>query len=163
MKNKHLSVLFTLFAGLLIIFILSSCSATNRITVEKGAIPPEFKKHKTTLVCVLKGRKSYDKYMKRNMKSNYRGKMVFLEKGQLRGNKYEDLDKYRYLLDCDEERNVDIMTHRTTSYTYRFYILDRKTDKSYYAPGRSSFFGKLITAYATNLEKERTKAPVYDK
>jgi hypothetical protein len=120
--------------------------AIKKMTVENGAIPQEFGKDETILICVLKGRNSRDKYLKKNIKENYKGKYEFVLESELSSDKYKDTDLYRYLFDF---RTEFITSHGYNNVTNKmqidhvptsiYYILDRKT-KKYYESGVSSGF-----------------------
>jgi len=148
--------------------VLNSCGsivkseASNKMTVENGAIPPDLGKDNSTLICVLKGRDSRDNYMKKHIKKNYNGKYEFVLESDLNSEKYNDSDKYRYLFDYNagsvqstsfssptngfETRNLP-----TSSY----FIKDRKSNEYYFSNISSGFFSKLIEAYSINMEKVR--------
>ncbi|WP_353778659.1 hypothetical protein [Winogradskyella sp. 3972H.M.0a.05] len=149
-------------------FLLNSCgaivkgSASKKMTVENGAIPADFGKDDTVLICVLKGRNSRDNYMRKHIKKNYKGKYEFVLQSDVYSHKYDDRDKYRYLFDY----NAGSM--RSTSYsnltgeietrhlpTSSYYIMDRKSNEYYFSNISSGFFSKLIQAYSINMEKVR--------
>ena len=90
---------------ILITTILNSCGAAvksvanNHLTEEKGAIPPNFGANNTTLVFITY-RKSYNKYLKKNVKKYYTGEHEFVTNEEFnRDKKYKNLDKYRYVFD----------------------------------------------------------------
>lgn len=163
MKSKLVVLVFLLFVSIL----PTSCgsmvknSAMNKMTVENHAIPPDFGKNNSTLVCILQGRNSRDKYMRKHIEDNYRGKYVFLLKEELESDKYGNLDEYRYLLDYNAGSvlntsfntggNLETRNLPTSSY----YIYDRKMKEHYFSGTTSGMFGKLILAYSISLESVR--------
>ncbi|PCJ22573.1 MAG: hypothetical protein COA97_13310 [Flavobacteriales bacterium] len=126
----------------------------KNISEEKGAIPPEYGKENSTLICILSEKKryakSYNKYLQKNMGKEYTGEIVYITDAESKTEKYADLDKYRYLFFRDHYQSP------TSEYmTSKFYIIDRKLDKTYKCKMTSGAFGKLILGYAIQLEKKR--------
>ena len=159
------------FCLIAISFTLNSCGSMVKsmtvanATVEKKAIPPDFGKGNSTLICVISGQKSYDNYMKKLVKKEYHGKYEFVLKENLYSEKYKNHDTYRYVFD----RNVSVNSNyvfnpqtnrgenrKTTSSA--FFITDRKKGTTYKCPMTSSFFAGIIHGYVINLEKERVKS-----
>lgn len=147
----------------LIALISFSCLSTDyvakKITVESGQIPSSMKTENFILIGVLKGRRSYDKYVKKEF-ATYKGKYVLATEKEIE-TKYSDISKYRYVMDYEQE--TDIMpgvdsygqTKKTTG--YRYFILDRKENKKYLRKSRSSAFAKEMKAYLTAIDAVRTK------
>ncbi|WP_412984700.1 hypothetical protein [Pontimicrobium sp. IMCC45349] len=135
--------------------------AEKHITTENNAIPPEFGKDNSTLICVLKGRNSRDKYMKKHFNENYKGKFIFVLEEDLENEEYADLDKYRYIFDYDAGSTASAGygasgEFKTRSAPYsNYYMLDRKTDEYYYSDVKTGSFGKVILTYAQKLESLR--------
>ena len=170
-KSKIKPILALVF--ICITFSLTSCLglmvqgvAKNKFTENKGAIPPDFMKEESTLICVLQERNSYDKYLKKHMQAKYHGPIKFVLKSKLFdegkiSSKYKDTVKYRFIFNY----GLGTQHYSDTKYgpgtggasfsTKLFYVLDRKDGKKYNSPFSSSFFAKLIKAYAINLEKKR--------
>jgi len=142
--------------------ILSSClttaTAVKHITVENEAIPPDFGKDDSYLICVLSGKNSYDKYVKKHVTNHFHGKYKLVLKNELESDKYKDVSVYRFVLDRTIERNLG-SGKNSDNYTYTndFQIFDRKMDKTYDCPIRAASFSKLLEAYMINLEKVRLK------
>ena len=144
--------------------MIDKSKALKVITIENGAIPPEFGRNKTTLLCQIEGRKNHDKYVIKNVSENYHGKSVFIQKHMLNSEEYEDVSKYRYYFSIDKEvkksTSFNVATGRNETHnivTTSYYILDRKEDIAYECPMKSNAFGKMIKAYMTNLEAVRLK------
>ena len=133
----------------------------RELTVENGAIPPEFGVTDSTLVCIIRNRNGYDKHMKKHVANEYHGKHTFATWDEVdAGGEYGDVDSYRYVFsgdirEIDGGDNGPFMNTKMT--TESFYIYDRKDAKTYRSPFTSSFFAKVIQAYVINLEKERVK------
>lgn len=165
---KLIKIILVICSGSLLL-LTTSCGifvkslAKSQITVERKAIPPDFGKDNTVLLCIIKGKKSYDKYMKKHVINEYHGKYEFVLKKDLYDDKYDDTSKYRYLLDLNKiEYSNYAYSGRDewrTNYvtTAAYYILDREENLTYESPMTSSFFAKIIQAYMINLEKERLK------
>jgi len=152
----------------LIVIFFSSCISTSTIvssiTVEKKAIPPDFGQDKSTLICVLWGKKSYDKCMKKHVKNNYKGKYEFVLRRDLVLKKYTDSNNYRYIFDhklrTGESKSFNYDTNSyssSTTFSFSFFILDKKEDKTYKSPLRTTRFSNTIEAYMINLEKVRIR------
>lgn len=135
--------------------------AKDEFTEENEAIPPSFGNENTVLVCVLRGRKSYDKYLMKGAE-NYTGKKVFITREELESEKYADTAIYRFVFDYSDG------TTKTTTTTYstgsdlsstttmkRFYVEDRAENKIYQSGAEYTNFGKAIAAYMENLEAKR--------
>ncbi|MEH0153810.1 hypothetical protein V6R21_06660 [Limibacter armeniacum] len=149
--------------------------AIQNITVEKGAIPPDFANTHAVLLCMLHDDyNSFNRNMKKHVENEYHGEVAFVRWEDLEKEKYQDLKKFRYafstkLIPAAEKKEQ----HRETSAanseeaaandslqnedTATAYILDRLENKIYASPFTSSFYGKLTLAYMINLEKERQK------
>lgn len=122
-------------------------------------IPPNFGKDNSTLVCLLYGKKKYDKAMQKRVSQEYHGKFVFVYEEDFDPKKY-DPEEYRYVF------NLEL-----TSYTYydsfnnstgrrilaSYFIIDRVEKRKSYCTMLTSSFSKLIQAYMINLEKQRLK------
>ncbi len=152
---------FQLASLFLIILVAVSCVSTSRvaqkITVESGEIPPEMVTEDFTLIGVLKGRRSYDRYLKKKF-SDYTGDYILATKEEIE-KKYSDVNKYRYIMDYQSETDVkaglDSYGQVQSTTGYRYSILDRKKDKEYYRKSRSSAFAKEIEAYLLAIELAR--------
>jgi len=160
MKFKNLIIV-------LLVLGLSSCGsmvlnqALKNYTVEKKAIPENFGKGNTVLLCVIHGKNKYDKYMKENVKKEYHGEYEFVLKKDIDTDKYSDTDKYRYVFDegtSSYKINPTSNTYANNSVsTMKFSIYDRKEDKLYSSGFSSSYFSTSIKAYMINLEQQRIK------
>ncbi len=161
---KKLLLLITIFA---VSIMLHSCgamikgAALRNLTVENNAMPSNFGKDKATLICVLKGRESRDKYMRKHFKNEYYGKKVFILESKLNSAKYSDKNKYRYVIDYNSGSLSETTFYSSggsntmTAGTSNYFIYDRVEEKTYNSTAQSSAFSKLIQAYAINLEKIR--------
>jgi len=126
----------------------------TKITTVEHSIPPDFGKNETTLICILVGRKSTDKYMKKHFETEYHGKIEFILKDDLNQDKYSDTQEYRYVFDFDRSYYGGGPQQKS----YRdYYVLDRTDDVKYKTKGKSANFGNLIKNYAVALEEARIK------
>lgn len=163
----------------IIAFICQSClflvtgpivksNLKKNLTVEKNAIPPDVGKDDSYIVCILQGRESRDKYMRKNFSKEYKGKHIFLKESELKTEKYSDVDKYRYVFTYTRINGSTTVrttvsgggmnnsnTSNVSTPSSNYFIMDRKTNTEYNSGYHSSYFGKYILAYATNLEKQR--------
>ena len=105
---------------LLLFVVFSGCGAMvqgkaiRKTTVENGAIPAEYGEIQTTLIAVLTGRNSRDKYLKRHFQNYYHGRYVFVLRDDLDSTLYSDRQQYRYVFDFKEEQSPIMTTnHRT--------------------------------------------------
>lgn len=140
---------------------LNSClsvkTVSNKITIASGQIPPDMAKEKFTIIGMLKGRNSYDKYLQKDFQEYYTGDYVLATDKDM-GN-YSDVNKYRYVLDYDFSSNVYFQGNgsQTRTYTYTYAIYDRKENKYYKRKMGSGFFSKEIQAYLLAIDRERKK------
>jgi len=154
----------SLFAAILFIllsFSTSSFAQENKMrsefSVENNAIPADFGKENTIIIGILKGKKSYDKYLEKALKKFYTGEYV-LERSSRLSSKYSDREKYRYLFDWDygSSRTTHYSDGMQTGITLRrFYILDRLTGDKYKCGAEFIKFYKAMCIYIENLDKVR--------
>ena len=149
-------------------FLLNSCgaivkgTALKRFTVENKVIPADFGKKDEVLLCVLKGRDSRDKYMKKHISKYYKGQYEFVLQSDLSDAKYDDLSTYKYVFDYNAlssqgnyYNNASGSFENRTIPSSRYYIYDREANQYYLSNLTSGFFSKLIQAYVIKLEKVR--------
>lgn len=154
-----------LLATIIIVCFFTSCgstkSAAKRITIESGELPPDMATEDFTIIGILHDKKSYDKWVEKDFAA-YPGKSVTSTMEEVYKT-YRDVKKYRYLMDgvmkserfstTDEKGRQSY----TTTTTYRYYILDRKTGKTYKRKDDSSFFSKEMIAYLKAIDAVRKK------
>lgn len=163
-----MKLIFRLAFTCLIICSFASCgaivkgSAVKRTTYANNAIPPNFAENPGTLVCVLQGRNSRDKYMKKHVEKIYKGDYIFVHKDSLNNSAYSNKDKYRYLFDYNSTTSVQVMPDPNTGMfrqsnirSSTYYIKDRKTGAAYSNDLNSGYFSKLIQGYVIGLEAAR--------
>lgn len=74
---------------------------------------------------------------------------------------HSNREKYRYFLggyytvNISSQYSVDPAQRRTVTFSYTYYVLDRKTMKKYYCPSHSSFYGGLFKGYILAIEEIR--------
>lgn len=142
--------------------LLSSCGAiaklkaNSNLTEEKGAIPPEFGNENTTLLFISHHR-SYNKYLKKNVKKLYKGPSEIISTQELNSNdKYQNIEKYRYIFNYTD-RSYTYTRYNLSTGTgnvKKFYILDRKNEKKYESPITSSYWSKLQKVYLKKLNEK---------
>ncbi len=162
---KITKILIFAIAFLLIATSFVSCfgvptALKKEFTEQHNAIPPDFGKEKTVFVVILRGRGSYDKYVKSAVKKYYKGEYVFvnIKKESLNNDKFGDKNKYRYYFDYSDGSTVSTTFSNgqsATSTFKRFFVHDRLLDKRYQSGGETGMFGKALKAYMGNLEIKR--------
>jgi hypothetical protein len=162
MKVLKIVLILCLSINLVGCFGYMKRKAARVTSEESGAIPPNFGKDQSfVLLCVLEGRASYDKYVKKNTIAEYHGKYEFVEKSKIDKPPYNDKNKYPFVFDCSiKEEQYEVYDSKGRSRqrymtTYRHFVLDRSEDKKYFIQSGSSAFGLQIKAYMANLEKKR--------
>lgn len=164
MKTIKFLIYPTIF--LLISATLVSCfgvpqSLKNEFTEKHNAIPPDFgKDNEEVFVVILRGRGSYDKYVKGAVKKYYKGKYIYInvKKESLNDDKYSDKKKYRYYFDYSDGSTSTAHYNNGQSSTVtfkRFFVHDRILDKRFQSGGETGLFGKALKAYMGNLEIKR--------
>ncbi len=169
MIKKYLLPLTLVF---ILALSLSSCGALvkakarKNATVEKGAIPANFGEGNTAILFRTTGKKSYDKYLKRNIRMVYKGNYELASNADIKSGKYDDISKYRYIFDY-EGVSYSYRSNNTVIYgpgggtgtgtVRRFAITDRKDDKMYVMPMTSGLWGKLQRMYLMNMEAVRSQ------
>lgn len=154
-----------LLATIIICSFLTSCGSTKgaakKITIASGEIPPAMADEDFTIIGILHGKKSYDKWVEKDFAA-YPGNSVTgtMEESMTT---YRDVKKYRYLMDGEMKTERFSSTNEkgrqeyTTTTSYRYYILDRKTGRSYKRKDDSSFFSKEMIAYLKAIDAARKK------
>lgn len=157
--SLHYKTIATLVVLFLSMLLFTSCGAyvknksMEKMTVENKAIPSNFGQDNEILVCVLQGRNSRDRYMRKHVEENYFGKYVFLLSEEISEEVYTDLDTYRYVFDYNAGSVLGQNGRPLPTSSY--YIYDRKENVYYYSDAYSGMFGKLILAYTLSLERVR--------
>jgi hypothetical protein len=130
-------------------------AAENRLTVDKGAIPPDFGRTKGTLLVLTTGAHSYDGLLKRNFTA-YWDRYALVTADQLAVAPYTDFKAYPYVLGAEIEQHAskgnDGKDHILN--LRRFYILDRTANQRFVARYVSGFYAKVLKGYIANLNKE---------
>jgi hypothetical protein len=135
----------------------SSCGVSVKpmskqyISVERGAIPPDFGVENSTLLCIA-GNKGYTKYLVKNFESLYRRDFKVIEKNDLQSDDYDDKEKYRFVFDFYDVSKVHTNSNgSTTRSSKKFFIIDRKDDKKYYCQFTTAYYSKLQKVYIEKL------------
>lgn len=159
---KKIAVILSL---ILITFLLNSCGlitkamANSKLTEEKGAIPPDFGKNDEILLFMTHQR-SYNKYLKKNVKKIYKGKYEFVTESEFsEQEKYKNIENYRYIFDFNYQ-SLGYNHDKKRDYLYgvkKFSILDRKTGKLHRSRMTSSFWTKLQKIYLKKLNEKIIK------
>lgn len=149
--------------------LLCSCVSTMKSSINDDGqqIPPNFGKEDVTLLVILKGTRSYDKYLEKNFAENYGGKYVIVDPMEARSQQYADKKKYRYIFDEDKTVNIDtygiyqgktrVGTQNVSSATAKFQLVDRLTGEVYKTKHGTGAFSAWMKAYIQELEKARLK------
>lgn len=135
----------------------------NSITVETGEIPPDMEREDFTIIGVLKGRKSYDKWVRKGF-ANYTGRYVLATISEIK-EKYSNVDEYRYYIDFDKEVEIDYdwEAERDVKTTrYRYHIVDRKRKKKYVRVSTTKAFARQLEGYVMAIDVARTGRPYSD-
>ena len=122
----------------------------KKYTVENNAIPASFGNDNSTLICILQGRKSRDRYMKKHLENEYNGKYILLLEEELENNEYSNKNEYRYVFHYNVRYAV--MANGADMKASNYYIYDRKEDKDYNSDVTTGLFSKMIESYLINLE-----------
>lgn len=155
-KLTKTTCLAAIALGITILF--GSCSshqslAYKEMTIKAGYLPEDMATQKFTVIGVLHGRKSYDKYLKRGF-ATYTGSYVLAKREDIE-KQYPDIEKYRYIFDYDTKT----MSYGYTTGTFKanhFYVYDRKTEKKYAdGVGPVNNFGARIKDYTKAIDEAR--------
>ena len=115
-KQKRIIHFFTFHTT-----FFTSCNSFFKGSMKDNGkqFPPDFGKPKTTILMVQAGKKSYDKYLIKNWKTYYAGDYVFVKREELNQKMYEDIKKYRYIFDDEENSHTsrNISTGRNQTLT----------------------------------------------
>jgi hypothetical protein len=151
---------------LLVCFTTQSCFIGRLIQTPKmedafseknNAIPANFDKNATILV-IVKGRGSYDRYLKKAVKKNFKGNYVFIKSEDLDSGNYSDTSKFRYVFDYTNGRTqtTQFSNGQTASSTWKvFYLYDRLENSNYSSGKDFSNFGLALKIYWKNIESKR--------
>lgn len=164
MTNKSFimkKIIFSLAGIYLTLILFNSCvsveSLAKTVTVESGQIPPDMKTETFVLIGMLIEKSGYDRGLEKGF-ANYTGNYILATDKEIK-DKYDDINKFRYIMASKLERSVytNSTGALTSSYGYRFYILDRKENKEYLRTTRSSFISSEVKAYLIAIEAIRKK------
>jgi hypothetical protein len=167
-KHFFLFILISSFSLLTSCGAVVTSKANNHITVEKGAIPPDFGNDNSVLVFITHHR-SYNKYLKKNVEKMYKGKFEYATEKEFESNeKYKDIEKYRYVFDYSNSPAGSVFTSNPVSTrgsgtvlrpalfdVKRFSVVDRKAKKVYSSNLTSSFWSKIQKVYLKKLNEKR--------
>ena len=148
-------------AGVLSCLLFVSCVNLRISSIEDDGrqIPSNFGKDNITLLVIMKGKRSYDKYLEKNFKENYFGNYIIITRRGLLDEQYRNTDKYKYIF--DEELHSEYSEKYGFHASAKFFLEDRNTGKKYITRRGSSAFSKWMRAYIKELEKARQKNKRY--
>ena len=155
-------------------------SALKRTTNGDYDLPKEIDDPSTVLLVQLNGRNSYDKHIKKHMETEFSGKYDYLTVDRMSKNyvdypsetkgfttyytrldepkftgKYKDASKYRFFLgQYYVVYKGSASGSGSTTYSCRYYILDRQKEEKYELPVSSSFFSALFKGYVQAIEQQ---------
>ncbi len=154
-----------LLAAIIFLGFFSSCRSTQgvskTINIASGEIPPDMANEDFTIIGILHDKKGYDKYVEKDFAA-YPGNSVTGTMEEAKTS-YKDIKKYRYVMDSKMLRERSSTTNAQgrqqymTTYSYRYFILDRKTGITYQRKDDSSFFSKEMIAYLKAIDAIRKK------
>jgi hypothetical protein len=154
-----INIYYCLLAGILAIFLLSSCGAANKashFTTQGGQIPPDFKGFKDTLLVLAHPEDvGYDHYLRKNFEGNYTGPYKIIRIREI--NSYNP-NNYQYVFDHSLNNTTKNYSGAAPSHTYAssdvFFIRDRQK-KIDYVTKSSAYYSKLMRAYIKALDGYR--------
>jgi hypothetical protein len=163
LSNIKPKFIYYLAVSVIVLSTLSSCgiglivrgAAKKSMSVEKGTVPPDFIQKNQTLIVLLWGDKSFDKYAKKAFNKFYTGKKKFVTFSELKNDEeYQDVDKYPFVY---SQGPGDLAMYEGNSYSYTFsgsrpfHIFDRR-NKTFYKPNfRSGLFSRVMQGHAKAL------------
>ncbi|MCK8480936.1 hypothetical protein [Psychroserpens algicola] len=154
------------FYGILPLFLmLNSCglginSAGNKyLTVEQGAIPPEFGKDGTVLLLVEDADSNlwYKKYINKHAENKYTGPYKIIQYDELDASPYSNKEKYRYVFLSDNTskiQHIDNTGVSSSEWKY-FLVYDRLTEKQYKSKTAPVSWAKFMGVYFEKLDAKR--------
>ncbi len=162
MKKSKKSLKPLIIASALLIS-LTSCGiglivrgvAKNKYTKENEVIPESFIDEDATLLIMMWGSSSYDKFARKAFDRFYHGKKEYISFTDLANKeKYSDLEKYPFIFSQGDDASM--YSGKGASFYYEgsrpFHIFDRKKDKFHMANVTSGFFYRIMQAYAKQME-----------
>ena len=177
MKILKTTLLFVVTIVTLTVFnscgIIVKSMANKHLTEDRGAIPPDFGKDNSTVIFITH-HKSYNRYMKKNVKKIYKGNYEFATEEEFNTeDRFKDIDTYRYVFDYDyipagstwksntkNSGGYSITTTTVGPASYqvkKFFVVDRKKEKVYKSDMTSSFWSKLQKVYLKKLNEKLAK------
>jgi hypothetical protein len=159
MMNKLNRVVAGLATFALIIGLSGSCkvgtSLSSSLTIASGQVPPDMANEDFIIIGVLKGRKSYDKYLRKGFEG-YTGRFELKTAEEITAS--YTVEKYRYILDHDREVTTYFDgTKYVNNKCYRFYIYDRKEKKKYSRTDVTCSFYYDIKNYVIAVDNARKR------
>ncbi|WP_281614373.1 hypothetical protein [Flammeovirga sp. SubArs3] len=110
----------------------------DNISIEANTIPPDYGKENDCMLFVLTEQKKLDKHIRKVIEEFYPGEYEFIHDKNIRSNKYQDKDKYRYKFVVKTNyTSMRVYNDSRKSYedryikVYTYEIIDRKMRKSY--------------------------------
>jgi hypothetical protein len=138
-KFKYLPAMIVLLAT---IFVIGCGPSVNRLTVEKGNIPPAYRRYTGTLL-IEEGSKSFNQFAKEIFTENYKGKFMLVKEV----NQNYDKEEYRFFI---------VFIRPAYGIGPKLILYDRKTKEDYIISTMSTYENPL-TALSKALEIERKK------
>jgi len=150
-RNKHLLSILAIL-GFIAVALASAPSQKSLTNASKGQIPEELRDYKGTIL-IVKYSKDWTKYAEKYFTEYYNGNFEIISGRDL--DTYKDLNKFRFVITRGSYTSRDYAA-KTTTYSQDLCITDRQTGKDYRTRGTTSFYGKLLKAYAQAMEKVRS-------
>lgn len=132
-----------------LLMAVASSVSKDVVSLDAGKVPETFKGYRGVLLVELQNDKNWNKYARKAFSEKYKGAVKFIEVGDVET--YENKEEYRFLL-----TGLTTVNSGGTDVTYssNLTILDRITER-YTSTGRTQLYGKLLKAYAQELERVR--------
>jgi hypothetical protein len=114
------------------------------------------------MLFIIKGKDSYDKYLKKHVEENYKGKYKYVLMKDLEKDEFKDKSVYRYTFTNEissyrRDATAAYGTAGNLAVSSQFYIYDRLEGKNY-SPGiASGLFSANMRGCIRGIEKERSK------
>ena len=132
-----------------LLMAVASSASKDMVSLYDGKVPETFKGYNGVLLVELQNDKNWNKYARKAFSEEYKGAVKFIEVGDVET--YDNKEEYRFLL-----TGLTTVNSGGTNVTYssNLTILDRITVR-YSSTGRTQLYGKLLKAYAQELERVR--------
>jgi hypothetical protein len=166
LKKMKMRKLFGLTMLVGVMMTTSSCGIgflvrgviKGSLSTEKGSVPEDFIGKDETLLIMLWGSESYDKYVKKAFDKFYTGKKEYISFDELQKERYQNIEKYPYIF-SQGPGNPRMYNGEAYSYSATgsrpFHVYERSTRKAYRGTVTSGMYYRVMQAYAMKLNEYR--------